>query len=50
VLTAGVRADLTIIDVDPFRLHSPRDLLRGKVLMTISRGRITSGTRPRSMP
>jgi predicted amidohydrolase YtcJ len=49
-LTAGFRADLTIIDVDPFRLHSPRDLLRGKVLMTISRGRITSGTRPRSMP
>jgi len=41
MLTPNFRADLTIIDVDPFQLQSPRDLLRGTVLMTISRGRIT---------
>ena len=41
MLTPSFRADLTVIDVDPFQLESPRDLLRGTVLMTVSRGRIT---------
>ncbi|MCC7054878.1 MAG: amidohydrolase [Gemmatimonadaceae bacterium] len=46
MLMAGFRADLTVIDVDPFRMASPRDLLTGKVLMTGSRGRITAGRPP----
>jgi predicted amidohydrolase YtcJ len=50
MLMGGMRADLTVIDVDPFRLQSPRDLLRGTVLMTISRGRITAERRPGVVP
>jgi predicted amidohydrolase YtcJ len=50
MLTGGMRADLTVIDVDPFRLQSPRDLLRGTVLMTVSRGRITAARRQATGP
>jgi predicted amidohydrolase YtcJ len=39
-LAVGRRADITVLSVDPFR-DDPRTLLRGQVLMTISRGRIT---------
>ena len=46
MLLGGFRADLTVIDVDPFRMQSPRELLKGKVVMTISRGRITAGRPP----
>lgn len=42
MLLGGMRADLTVIDVDPYTMASPRDLLRGRVLMTVSRGRITA--------
>ena len=40
-ISVGKRADLTAMDVDPFRLETPAALLRGKVLLTVSRGRIT---------
>jgi predicted amidohydrolase YtcJ len=50
MLKGGMRADLTVIDVDPFRLQSPRDLLRGTVLMTVSRGRITAARRQATGP
>lgn len=46
VLTAGMRADLTVIDVDPFTMRTPRELLRGRVVMTVSRGRITAQPTP----
>jgi predicted amidohydrolase YtcJ len=36
----GRRADITVLSGDPFR-DDPRTLLRGQVVMTISRGRIT---------
>jgi len=39
-LAVGRRADITVLSVDPFR-DDPRTLLRGQVVMTISRGRIT---------
>jgi predicted amidohydrolase YtcJ len=39
-LALGRRADITVLSVDPFR-DDPRTLLRGQVVMTISRGRIT---------
>ncbi len=41
VIAVGRRADFTALDVDPFRLRSPHDLLRGKVTLTVSRGRTT---------
>ena len=40
VLAVGKRADVTVLTVDPFRA-TPRDLLRGAVVLTVSRGRIT---------
>lgn len=40
-IAVGKRADLTVIDVDPFRLSSPRDLLRGRILVTVFNGRVT---------
>lgn len=40
-IAVGKRADFTVIDVDPFRLASPADLLGGHVQLTVSRGRIT---------
>lgn len=39
-LAIGKRADLTVLSVDPLR-DDPRALLRGTVLLTMSRGRIT---------
>ena len=40
-IAVGKRADFTVIDVDPFRVGSARELLRGKVLMTVFNGRVT---------
>lgn len=40
-IAVGRRADLTVLDVDPFRSAAPADLLRGQVRLTVSRGRIT---------
>ena len=40
-IAVGRRADITVISVDPFR-DDPRTLLGGRVVMTMSRGRITS--------
>ncbi len=39
-LAVGRRADITVLSVDPLR-DDPRELLRGQVVLTISRGRIT---------
>ncbi len=39
-IAVGKRADLTVLDVDPFRADGPA-LLRGAVVLTISRGRVT---------
>jgi len=39
-LAVGKRADLTVLTVDPLR-DDPRALLRGQVVLTMSRGRIT---------
>jgi predicted amidohydrolase YtcJ len=39
-IAVGRRADITVISVDPFR-DDPRTLLGGRVVMTMSRGRIT---------
>ena len=39
-IRVGKRADLTVLDVDPFRADGPA-LLRGAVLLTLSRGRVT---------
>ncbi len=39
-LAVGKRADLTVLSVDPLR-DDPRALLRGAIVLTISRGRIT---------
>jgi predicted amidohydrolase YtcJ len=36
----GKRADLTVMDVDPFRVDG-RALLKGQVMTTVSRGRVT---------
>jgi predicted amidohydrolase YtcJ len=42
VIAVGRRADLTALSIDPFRVDSaPRSLLTGRVLLTISRGRMT---------
>ncbi|MCE2903265.1 MAG: amidohydrolase [Gemmatimonadaceae bacterium] len=38
-IALGRRADLTVLDVDPFRAE-PRALLRGGVVLTVSRGRV----------
>jgi predicted amidohydrolase YtcJ len=35
----GKRADVTVLTVDPFRATS-QELLRGAVVMTVSRGRV----------
>jgi predicted amidohydrolase YtcJ len=40
VIAVGKRADLTVMDVDPFRVDG-RALLKGQVMTTVSRGRIT---------
>jgi hypothetical protein len=40
-IAVGKRGDLTVMDVDPFRVDEPRALLAGRVLLTVSRGRIT---------
>lgn len=40
-ITVGKRADLTVIDVDPFRIAAPDELLAGAVQLTVSRGRVT---------
>lgn len=39
-LTPGMRADMTVLDVDPFRA-TPAEILRGHVVLTLSRGRLT---------
>lgn len=39
-IRVGKRADLTVLDVDPFRADGAA-LLRGAVLLTLSRGRVT---------
>lgn len=39
-IAAGKRADLTVLNVDPFRADGPA-LLRGAVVLTLSRGRVT---------
>ena len=39
-IAVGKRADFTVLDVDPFRA-GPAELLRGKVVLTVSRGRVT---------
>lgn len=38
-LAVGKRADLTVLDVDPLRAE-PKALLRGGVVLTVSRGRV----------
>ncbi len=40
-IAVGKRADFTVLDVDPFRLETPAALLRGRVMMTVSRGRVS---------
>ncbi|MFN0097261.1 MAG: amidohydrolase [Gemmatimonadaceae bacterium] len=40
-IAVGKRADLTVLNVDPFRADGPA-LLRGAVVLTMSRGRVTS--------
>jgi predicted amidohydrolase YtcJ len=39
-IAVGKRADFTVLDVDPFRA-GPAELLRGKVVLTVYRGRVT---------
>jgi len=39
-IAVGKRADLTVLNVDPFRVDGPT-LLRGEVVTTMSRGRVT---------
>ncbi len=39
-IAVGKRADLTVLNVDPFRADGPA-LLRGAVVLTMSRGRVT---------
>jgi hypothetical protein len=39
-IAVGKRADLTVLNVDPFRADGPA-LLRGAVVLTLSRGRVT---------
>jgi predicted amidohydrolase YtcJ len=39
VIAVGKRADLTVMDVDPFRAAGPA-LLKGRVMTTVSRGRV----------
>jgi len=40
-IAVGKRADLTVIDVDPFRMGSARELLGGRVVLTVFNGRVT---------
>lgn len=40
-IAVGKRADFTVMTVDPLRLSTPRDMLRGAVVLTVSRGRVT---------
>lgn len=40
-IALGKRADFTVLDVDPFRISTPAALLRGRVMLTVSRGRVT---------
>ena len=40
-IAVGRRADLTVLSVDPFRAERAADLLRGSVVLTIARGRVT---------
>ncbi len=39
-IAVGKRADLTVVDVDPFRMATPNALLKGRVMLTVSRGRV----------
>ncbi|AMW06261.1 hypothetical protein GEMMAAP_18690 [Gemmatimonas phototrophica] len=39
VIAVGKRADLTVMDVDPFRSEGPA-LLKGRIMTTVSRGRV----------
>jgi predicted amidohydrolase YtcJ len=39
MIAVGKRADVTVLTVDPFRATS-QELLRGAVVMTVSRGRV----------
>jgi hypothetical protein len=39
-IAVGKRADLTVLNVDPFRADGAA-LLRGAVVLTLSRGRVT---------
>lgn len=39
-IVVGKRADFTVLDVDPFRLAMPAALLGGRVMLTVSRGRV----------
>lgn len=45
-IAVGRRADFTVLDVDPFRLDTPAALLRGRVMLTVSRGRVTFAREP----
>jgi predicted amidohydrolase YtcJ len=40
-LRAGARADLTVLSLDPFTVPASRQMLAGRVQLTISRGRVT---------
>ena len=40
-IAVGRRADFTVLDLDPFRLATPAALLKGQVMLTVSRGRVT---------
>lgn len=39
-IAVGKRADFTVMDVDPFRVQTPAALLAGRVMLTVSRGRV----------
>ncbi|MBL0170487.1 MAG: amidohydrolase [Gemmatimonadaceae bacterium] len=39
-IAVGKRADFTVMDVDPFRQRALAELLKGRVLWTVSRGRV----------
>ena len=40
-IAIGKRADFTVLDIDPFRLETPAALLRGRVMLTVTRGRVS---------
>ena len=47
-IAVGKRADFTVLSVDPFHVAMPADLLRTKVQLTVSRGRVTYDASRRS--